>query len=85
MAKSNTNRSILFGGHPRTDLVAEHVKAFRYQPAGLAHGFESGGAVELDLAGLALRRQCRVDITHQGIAAGAASSRLPGCRCCTAM
>jgi hypothetical protein len=26
--------------------------------------------VEFDLAGLALRSQCRVDVTHQGIAAG---------------
>ena len=84
MAKSNTMRSIFSVGHAGADLVGEHVEAFGHQPAGLAHALEGGGAVELDLSGLALRRECRVDVAHQGIAAGAASLRLR-CRCCIAM
>jgi len=75
----------LFGGHPRANLAREHVEAFGHQPARLAHAFERGGAVELDLSGFALGRERRVDVTHQGNRGRAASLRLTRCRCCIAM
>jgi hypothetical protein len=41
--------------------------------------------VELDLSGLALRRERRVDVTHQGIAAAPPPCGSPRRRCCIAM
>ena len=52
------------GRHAGLDLVGEHVEAFGGQAAGQAHAREGAGAVQLDLTGLALRRQGRVHIAH---------------------
>src|SRR5260370_41558880 len=44
--------------------MGEDSEAFRDQVAGLAHSFECGRAMQLDLPGLALRRDRRVDVAH---------------------
>ncbi len=53
------------GRHARPHLAIEHVEAFGGELAGLAHALEGGRPVQLDLAGLALRRQGRVDVAHR--------------------
>ena len=74
------------GGHAGPNLAGEHVEAFGDQPAGPAHAFEGLGAVKLDLAGLALRRERRVRHSscdrHRG---EAALPRLMRCRNSRAM
>jgi hypothetical protein len=52
------------GRHAGLHLVREHVETFGGQAAGQAHAREGAGAVQLDLTGLALRRQGRVHIAH---------------------
>ncbi len=52
--------------HAGLDLGGQHVEAFGDQPAGLAHAFERARAVQLDLAGLARRSDCGVDVGHSG-------------------
>src|SRR5262249_56217601 len=47
------------------------------EEVGLGSAFEGGRAVQLDLSGLALGRERRVDVTHQGNRGRAASSRPP--------
>src|SRR4029078_3557438 len=41
------------GRHARSDMLRQHVEAARNKLPRLAHGFECGGAVDLDLASLA--------------------------------
>ncbi len=48
-----------------TDLVGQHIQTFRGQLPGLAHALEGGGAMKLDLSGLALGGECGVDVAHQ--------------------
>jgi hypothetical protein len=74
----------LLGRHAGAHLAGQHVEAFGGEPPGLPHTFEGTGAVQLDLSGLALRRQCRVDVAHQGFCGRAASWR-PGRRFSSAM
>ena len=54
----------LLGGHARLHLVGQHVEAFGGELAGLAHARECLRAVELDLPGLAQRREGRIDVVH---------------------
>ena len=70
----------VLGGDARLDLADQHVEAFGRQPAGLAHAFEGGGAVDLDLAGLAQRRHSRIHIGH-----GEIIEALKFQSCCIAM
>src|SRR3974390_1242167 len=53
-----------FGRHARRDVLGQHVEAAGHQLAGLAHALECGGAVDLDLAGLAERGDGSVDVGH---------------------
>ena len=64
MANSNTSRSIWSVDTPGPISGDQHVEAFGHQLAGLAHAGEGFRAVQLDLAGLAQRRGCRVDVIH---------------------
>ena len=67
-------------GLGRLHFAGEHVKTFGGEPPGFAHALEGCCAVNLDLAGLALRRECRVDVAHFRIAAvppPAAGRRVP--------
>ena len=52
------------GGDARLDLAGKYVEAFGRQRSRLAHACEGGGVVNLDLSGLAQRREGRVDIGH---------------------
>ena len=53
----------------RPHFAREHVQAFGRELAGLAHAVEGGRAMQLDLAGLALWRERRVDVAHHSTAA----------------
>ena len=53
-----------FGRHARLDMLDEHIEAARHQLAGLAHGLEGGGAVDLDLAGFAKGCDGGVNVGH---------------------
>ena len=50
--------------HARSDMFRQHVQTARNQLPGFAHGFECGGAVDLDLAGLADWGDGGVDVGH---------------------
>jgi len=52
------------GRDARLDFWYQHVETLGGEPPGLAHAFKGGGAVDLDLPGLAQRRGSRVDIGH---------------------
>ena len=54
----------LLGRHARLDMLDQHVEAARDQLPGLAHALEGGGAVDLDLAGLAEGGDGGVDVGH---------------------
>jgi hypothetical protein len=54
------------GGDAGLHMRHQHVEALRDQRTGLAHACEGGGAVQLDLAGFAERRQRGVNVTHAG-------------------
>ena len=62
-------------GHAGPNLAGEHIQAFGNQPPGSAHAFECSGAVDLDLSGLALRRERRVNIAHATVIAAKPLSR----------
>ena len=55
------------GGDAGPDLAGEHVETFGRERSRLAHAVERGGAVNLDLSGLAQRREGRVDIGHDAL------------------
>jgi len=58
-------------------MFREHVEAAGGQLPGLAHAVEGGGAVDLDLAGFAERRQGGVDVGHgRNLGIGARGSKL---------
>ena len=62
-----------FGRHARRDVLGQHVEASGHELAGLAHALEGGGAVDLDLAGLAQGGDGGVDVGHgANVRAGAA-------------
>ena len=54
----------LVRGHARRHMRGEHVEHLGGQAAGLSHAGEGGGAVQLDLPGLAARRVQLVDKGH---------------------
>src|SRR6516164_4622419 len=54
----------VLGRHARLDLADKQVQAFGGKPPGLAHAFESGRAVNLDLPGFAQRRTGCIDVGH---------------------
>ena len=56
----------MIGADPRLYMRAQHVEAFRHQPAGLAHALEGILAVQLDLAGFSERRRGRFNVGHDG-------------------
>jgi hypothetical protein len=54
----------MLGRHPRLHLAGQEIETFGHELPGLAHAREGLRAVELDLPGLAQRRECRIDVVH---------------------
>ena len=61
----------LFGRHAGRDFGRQHVEAFGDELSGPAHACEGLGIVQLDLAGLARRRERGIDETHGKTGVGA--------------
>ena len=57
------------GQHPRLDDIGQFIEAGGGQRAGLAHAGKAGGAVQLDLPGLALRGFGGFDVAHRRVMA----------------
>jgi hypothetical protein len=54
----------MLGRDAGADLADQHIQALGREPAGLAHAFEGGGAVNLDLPGFAQWRTGCIDVGH---------------------